>query len=287
MQSNELVSLVVATLGRHVELVRLLESLTQQTYHDFEVVVVDQNPEAYLADVKVKYSSMLKMRWVRCSPHGVSAARNVGISEVSPDAVVLGFPDDDCWYEPDTVEQVVASFRRHKDANAIMGQWCGVFGVHHDGSDRKVGRYSVFSRSGTLTYFLVKRGAWPLYDESLGPGSGLPFGGGEDTDYLLSVLSTEGVIFRTPSVRLRHPDDSSNYPWPKLRSYAMGRQYLLMKWHFAWWFQAANMLYPLVVMMRHPKEMTYRLRMFAARLVALWRLRSTLHLSHENKRKGS
>jgi GT2 family glycosyltransferase len=39
------ISLVVATLGRTVQLDRLFESLARQDFTDFEVIVVDQNPD--------------------------------------------------------------------------------------------------------------------------------------------------------------------------------------------------------------------------------------------------
>ena len=101
------VSLVVPTIGRSAPLVQLLESLRRQSFHDFEILLVDQNPPGYLDACLAPFKD-LPMTRMRISPCGVSSARNAALPLVS--GQVVGFPDDDCHYEPDTLSEVVRFF---------------------------------------------------------------------------------------------------------------------------------------------------------------------------------
>ena len=42
------ITLITSTLGRHEPLTRLLRSLEQQTFKNFEIIIVDQNPTGFL-----------------------------------------------------------------------------------------------------------------------------------------------------------------------------------------------------------------------------------------------
>ena|SRR5208337_53067 len=89
-----MISLVVATVDRVAELERLFVSLDAQSYRDFEVIVVDQNPDDRLLPVLQQHTDLaiLHLR----SGRGLSHARNVGLLAAQGD--ILAVPDDDCWY---------------------------------------------------------------------------------------------------------------------------------------------------------------------------------------------
>ena len=191
-------SLIEATINRTEEFALLLRSLTSQEKRDFELIVVDQNPDDRLLPILDDWSSKnvtgnggIQVRHLHCVA-GVSRARNLGIMHSSGE--ILCFPDDDCWYRPDTLQKVDEWFRQNCD-----------YGILSVGSRDERGRISgnrwvqkecdlngvnVFRTSATYTYFIRRPpDAIPLrFDESIGPASGTPFGCGEDTDLLLCLM---------------------------------------------------------------------------------------------------
>jgi glycosyltransferase involved in cell wall biosynthesis len=103
-------SLVVATIGRTNELRRLLESLTQQEFSDYEVILVDQNSDDRLQDVLNEFVERVPLIRIS-SPKGVSRARNNGFQKASGE--IIAFPDDDCWYSPGLLKKIDQWFRDH------------------------------------------------------------------------------------------------------------------------------------------------------------------------------
>ncbi|MFN2119332.1 MAG: glycosyltransferase family 2 protein, partial [Anaerolineales bacterium] len=98
-----LVSLVLGTKGRTAELSRFLDSVAVQTHAPLEVILVDQNADDRLRPILAAFPQMPLTR-LMCEP-GLSRARNMGLAVAKGD--VVGFPDDDCWYPPDSLEKVV------------------------------------------------------------------------------------------------------------------------------------------------------------------------------------
>ena len=103
--AQPVISLVVATVNRTRQLVRLLDSLLLQSCRDFEVIVVDQNPAGVLQPIVERYQGKLALTHVACDL-GVSRARNLGISLAR--GALICFPDDDCWYPPRAVADAVS-----------------------------------------------------------------------------------------------------------------------------------------------------------------------------------
>ncbi len=114
------ISVLVPTLGaREKELERLLYSLHQQLYKNFEVILVVQGN--YLSVEKIVSSfCSLAIRKVYLQEKGLSKARNVGLKEVTGDIVVLS--DDDCWYPKDAFGKIADIFQKEPSVKVVLTQ---------------------------------------------------------------------------------------------------------------------------------------------------------------------
>ena len=269
--SKPRLALCIATVGRITELDRLLTSLAQQTCTDFHIYLADQNAPGTLDAVMQKHAD-LQITRILLPSKGVSIARNALLSLVEDGDIII-FPDDDCWYAPDTLAQAVEAFQRHPEAGAIMGRSFSYPSAAPDtGQDSQISQIGTFKNGETYLQFFRAEAVKDLrFDPRLGPGTGLPYGCGEDTDYLLEAHK-RAPVWRCPSIRVFHPSPDTHVPSDaKIASYAAGRMYLLKKHAFPLWFRCANVLYPLCMLpldalRKGRKAARYRWRMFVERL---------------------
>lgn len=270
MRGQPSIDLLVATFGRVNELDRMLTSLKKQTYKNFRIFLADQDQPGYLDDMLDRHTDLPVTRIVLPSL-GVSKARNALLEHST--AKIVAFPDDDCWYAPDTLERVVELFKAQPACGALLGVWTASPGAPTPKVSEGLVRHTgLFRLAGTCVQFYRKEVIFGVqFDPLLGPGSGLPYGCGEDTDYLLRVQNlTE--IRRYKKIRVFHPAPETNLPSSeKVAKYAAGRMYLLKKHKFPLWFVLANILFPLFELPRgvvvHGKGWAkYRWQMFKERL---------------------
>jgi glycosyltransferase involved in cell wall biosynthesis len=195
-------SLVVATIHRTEELSILLRSLESQLFRDFELIVVDQNSDDRLTEIIQEWSarlgaseseqrSSIPVKYLRCTP-GASRARNRGIA--CSNGEILAFPDDDCWYHPDTLQNVDRWFRQNS-SYGILSLGCRDAQGHISGnrwweSECDLKWTNIFRTSGTCCFFVSRLpdNFTLAFDELLGPGSETGFGSGEDTDFLVTLI---------------------------------------------------------------------------------------------------
>lgn len=114
------IDLLIATFERKGELDRLLTSLEKQTYKNFHIWLADQNPPGFLDDMLASHSDLPLTR-IMLPSRGVSAARNSLLAMAQGE--LIAFPDDDCWYAPDTLANVVDAFRKHPQCGVLLGVW--------------------------------------------------------------------------------------------------------------------------------------------------------------------
>jgi GT2 family glycosyltransferase len=143
------------------------------------------------------------------SERGLARARNAGLRVAR--GGIVGFPDDDCWYDAGAVEQCLAIFSAPDAPDGITGicqdekgeQSAGTF----DSDAGPLTRRNVWRRANSTTTFCRAAVATAIggFDESLGLGSGTRWGSGEETDLLIRALDHGFRFEYHPEFVIRHP----------------------------------------------------------------------------------
>lgn len=201
-------SLVLATVGRADDVGRLVTSLARQTLGDFELLVIDQNTDDRLQPYVLQAQRAgLAVQHLRMQPPNLSAARNLGIDKAQGD--VIGFPDDDCWYEPGVVEAVKAAFLAHPDWQGMVAHWVEQSAAEGGAPPDTLLSSAQWRRfrggnASSITLFLRADLLRRLggFDTRLGVGQW--FGAGEETDLVLAALAAGANIGRCSSARVHH-----------------------------------------------------------------------------------
>jgi glycosyltransferase involved in cell wall biosynthesis len=247
---SPLLTLVVATVRRVAEVGRLLESLASQTNDALEVILVDQNQDNRLEPiVRSAKNRGMNISHIRIATPNQYLARTVGIE--NGNGPYVAFPDDDCWYESNTVEEVLRAFEstgadcviaRWLDKNSMIEltprvlDWREVQGFRSPGPSM----ITQFYKSSAID-------AIGGFDNRIGLGRW--FGGGEDTDVFFSVLRRGMTAVFVPDVVVRHnfePSTRSAGNYWRLRSRARGTGALYAKHRIPVWVVFRGIVAPLV-----------------------------------------
>src|SRR4051812_8191379 len=115
MSQTPTVSVVVTTFNRAVLLEHTLQSVLNQTYRDFEVVLVDDGSTDATAEVASKYKPVVK--YIYQANKGQSPARNTGIKAARGEFVA--FVDDDDLWLPEKLEYQMRAMK-DRSGNALI-----------------------------------------------------------------------------------------------------------------------------------------------------------------------
>lgn len=222
-------SLIMSTINRVREPERLFQSLVAQDYNNFEVIVVDSNPDDRLVKLVAFYSQRFPILHLRDSKCGLSHARNIGLPKVQGD--IVAFPDDDCLYPNGLLTRIAQFFNSNP-------QWAGVIGRVYDlegeqnafepcGDDRsqEVDYAKGYKNSVSCAMFFRAPVAEKFrFDERLGAGAGTPWDGGEETDYLFQCLDAGYRFYYDATLIVRHPNPykKNNFRQQVQREYTHG-----------------------------------------------------------------
>ncbi|WP_270484045.1 glycosyltransferase [Gordonia sp. w5E2] len=205
------ISLVCSTIGRPREFGRLLDSVANSTIaEDVEFIVVDQSDEQECAAMLTSAGLPGPVHPAR-SPRGVSTGRNAGTQVVT--APVVAYPDDNCWYKPDTLEAVARILDEQPELAGVSGMQ-----VTEDGQpsmQRWLRRPTTVTRlnfprtsiSSTLFFRTEALPSRAPFDESIGVGAPGLRGAGEDSDLVLRLIAAGHSLSYEPSVQILQDDD--------------------------------------------------------------------------------
>jgi glycosyltransferase involved in cell wall biosynthesis len=113
-----LVSVVIPTYNRSKELARAIKSVLNQTYQNFEILVVDDGSEENLRVVCDSFNDQ-RIRFLRNNTHtNANVARNRGIKEAQGEYIAMLDSDDE--YLPHHLSRRVEKIKEW-DCDGIFG----------------------------------------------------------------------------------------------------------------------------------------------------------------------
>ncbi|MGM5483171.1 MAG: glycosyltransferase family 2 protein [Nanobdellota archaeon] len=140
-KNNPLVSIVIPTYKRPTNLKRAIDSVINQTYKKWELIVVDDNePETvYRKETEgfmKRYAKNAKIRYIKHNKNkGAPAARNLGIKKAKGEYV--GFLDDDDEWVSSKLEKQLEVFENSNIENLafVYSRWWNIQGNNIRKSD--------------------------------------------------------------------------------------------------------------------------------------------------------
>lgn len=182
---------------------RLLDSLLEQTYKNFEIVLVAQDNFDHMQKICSMYNSMLEIVLVKNNIKGLSKARNKGMSFCTGDIIVLS--DDDCWYPLNAAEEIVEAFS--EDNISVL-----LTKIYDLDNDREYKTYKTEIQDIKSSFTLLSKSSIEIafkkncknvqFDEQFGVGA--HFVCCEEVDFLINLYRRNHHIRYKPIVTVYH-----------------------------------------------------------------------------------
>ncbi len=154
------VSVIIPVYNHAEALDDCLRSLEQQTFQDFEIIVVDDGSSE---SVRKSQTTNRKTEWVRFEENrGAPAARNEGFRRSKGEYVI--FLDADAVLRPDALERMLGALDTHPEADFAYPSFQFGWKMFQG---RPFDEHALQTSNYIHTSALIRRDAYPGFDESL------------------------------------------------------------------------------------------------------------------------
>lgn len=135
-----LVSIVTIVMNGEKHIERTIKSVIGQTYSNIEYIIIDGGSTDNTLEIIKKYEDHIAY-WISEKDKGISDAFNKGVKACTGELVGIINADD--WYEPETIEKVVAHFEEGDIFYGNNQYWKGeskdyLFKANHHYLDREM-----------------------------------------------------------------------------------------------------------------------------------------------------
>lgn len=189
-KGKALVSVIVPCYNQAIYLSDALESLLQQTYQNWEAIVVNDGSSDNTEGIALEYAKKYpKIKYVAKENGGLSSARNKGI-ECAKGEYILPLDADD-MLKPEYMEKAMDAFEKSPQLKLVYCQ--GLFfgaktglweNLHYSGYKNQLLWNSIFCSA------FYKKSDWEKvggYDENMRKGH-------EDWEFFIRLLNGEGLV---------------------------------------------------------------------------------------------
>ena len=105
--NQELVSIIVPIYNVENYLRQCLDSISEQTYKNFECIMVNDGSTDSSQQIAEEYLTDNRFKLINQSNKGLSGARNTGISHIREESTFVAFVDSDDYIYPDFLETLI------------------------------------------------------------------------------------------------------------------------------------------------------------------------------------
>jgi glycosyltransferase involved in cell wall biosynthesis len=233
----------------------MLRSLAAQSCRSFELLLIDQNSDDRVLGIIDSLPEEIGIERFVASP-GLCRALNLGIEKAHGE--VVGFPDDDCWYPPDLLQNLSDLFDAHREWDGITTRTADDQGVPSIARwAKRPGRLtpSNLGMRGCSTSIFYRRDVCTqvgFFDETIGGGLLSP---GSDMDYLHRVVRAGFHVEFQPQLVVNHPQTlpgtTDEQGRQKRYSYGYGEGSIAREYSLPFWYLAAIIGFPLARAIKH------------------------------------
>lgn len=229
------VCLVITTREEFHVIRRFFDSLNNQNGSVFfKVIFVNQNKHRFDGFSFHENISMTVIEINNLIP--LSASRNIALSHVNlQDFDIIAFPDDDCWYSDNLINDVLWYFGKDVSCNVLCTNVIDpsnnkTYGGRPAGIIVPVDSNNIFSYPVSVGIFIRVRDSLInniFFDETLGAGTNI--GSGEETDLVYRLIKNNEKCIYVGDIFVYHPVVDSDYrveDISKCYKYGVGFGYL-------------------------------------------------------------
>lgn len=228
------ISLIQTSQNKNKELMRFVSSLNQQQGIDFkevQLIFVDQENNRIVFN---ELNKDVMFDYIQTSHCSLSHARNLALPLVKGE--FIAFPDDDCWYETDTLACAMKVLEK-EGYDGVSGKGTNEHGALISKFPRETSIITRTRRCAAMSITLfLKYNSKVYFDENIGVGSPYNLGSGEETDYMLTLIECYNYRIKyDPNIIVHHlciaDNTTRENTLKKAYYYARGGGYLMQKHH--------------------------------------------------------
>lgn len=207
MENQPLVSVIMPAYNQAQYIHEAIDSVVNQTYKNWELIIVDDGSPDNVADIVKDYTCKDKrIKFYHTENHGVSAARNYAVSQSHGEFIIPLDADD--WIGEEYLQKSINRFILHPETDLVYCQWMRFGDMTSSDPIKYKGYKELLIENSIFNSCIYKRKDFDRiggYDENFKLAL-------EDWEFLIRLLSPSSVVFQIPDIMFHYriKNDSRN-----------------------------------------------------------------------------
>lgn len=212
MPKDIFLSLICTTVDRIDQIKYLIQTIQKQEFDlsKIQIIVIDQSS----ISLEKEITPNSNITFIKSEKIGLSKARNLGLKFAEGE--VIGFPDDDCFYEQDLFKRLHQLVKLKNNIKSSFWQF-PIFAIENNKSvgrhwgknSKNINSFNMYNNIASAGMFILKEDIAHQFDETLGVGSEYP--SCEDLIFFWQNIVLEqkpALYIGAEPFYIRHPENS-------------------------------------------------------------------------------